>query len=471
MAALLKDRPGRIEKIDRAKLPLKAATKVYKGGAAVADIGALSASRGFITKGAAAADLLAIGRFSETIDNTGANGAKSAEVIFPREIHTIWWDNDTGTPVVAADRFSKCYFVDDHTVTSDPTGSSVAGIVFEVHDTLVAVIPAAATEGFDASTAADVPIVDALGKYTSGNVEGALAEATTTAELADTGGADLIGFGSITVGDKLALPDVEVFDVSGTWSKPDGCTTVHVIAIGGGGGGGSGGNDTSDSGGGGGAGGTIVEAVFKASEIGATVTVTIGDGGTGGAAKAVAGDGNDGTDGAASTFGTLLSGPGGAKGLKGTNASGTAGAALTTRYVKIGGAGGAGNDDSAGVDGERSFAGGGGGGGGGIDTSNRAGGAGGGQPSGTTATAGGGTAGAAPGGAGGAGAAAAAVQLCLGGAGGGGGAGRAAGGNGGAGAVGGVPGGGGGGSGAGGAGVESGVGGAGGKGRVVVIAY
>lgn len=49
-----------------------------------------------------------------------------------REVVARWYDNDTGTAVVAANVGSDCYILDDHTVTGSSTGNSVAGRVWQV---------------------------------------------------------------------------------------------------------------------------------------------------------------------------------------------------------------------------------------------------------------------------------------------------------------------------------------------------
>jgi hypothetical protein len=140
MAALTKERPGRIEKITRAKVKLAANTKVFKGAAAVLDTGAASPTRGFYLPATAAQGLVARGRFRESVDNTGGeNGARYAEVDFLRPIDVIWWDNDTASPVVEADRGADCFFTDDHTVSSDNTGRSSAGRVFDLEGNFVIV--------------------------------------------------------------------------------------------------------------------------------------------------------------------------------------------------------------------------------------------------------------------------------------------------------------------------------------------
>lgn len=71
----------------------------------------------------------------------------------------------------------------------------------------------------------------------------------------------------------------QVFTSSGTWTKPEGLSYVSVKAIGGGGGGGA--NTTNDIGGGGGGGGGISEKIIDESALAATVSVTVGSGGTG----------------------------------------------------------------------------------------------------------------------------------------------------------------------------------------------
>jgi hypothetical protein len=138
-------------------------------------------------------------------------------------------------------------------------------------------------------------------------------------------------------GTSTGAPDVQVFNgTSGTWTKPAGARTVIVEAIGGGGGGGAGASLATAvvaKGGGGGGGGGWRRGVFAASDLGATVTVTIGNGGTAGARGAAGAAGGNGGAGGNTTFGSFLTAYGG---------GGGAGGAISAAVTGGGGGGGAG---------------------------------------------------------------------------------------------------------------------------------
>ncbi|HMS23386.1 MAG TPA: hypothetical protein PKB09_01085 [Candidatus Saccharibacteria bacterium] len=134
-----------------------------------------------------------------------------------------------------------------------------------------------------------------------------------------------------TVSDLGAVNKYETFTNTGTYTKPSDASLVIVEAWGGGGGGGGASGGTLAavrSGGAGGGGGAFVTGSFLASNIGSTVPVTIGTGGTAGGAGA----NNTGTDGGAgnpSCFSTTTSCAGTihlrAYGGGGGNGNGTAG--------------------------------------------------------------------------------------------------------------------------------------------------
>ncbi|HEX6038866.1 hypothetical protein [Longimicrobium sp.] len=134
--------------------------------------------------------------------------------------------------------------------------------------------------------------------------------------------------------DQSWASDVQTFAASGTYYKPNTATFVRVVAYGagGGGGGGAGGEAAGQVAqeGAGGGGGARVERTFLASDISASVAVTIGAGGDGGAGGA-GGSPSNGTIGSAggnTTFGAYLTafgGGGGAPGLATPAASGGGG--------------------------------------------------------------------------------------------------------------------------------------------------
>lgn len=129
--------------------------------------------------------------------------------------------------------------------------------------------------------------------------------------------------------------DVQLFTSNGTWTKPAGAKTVFIRVIASGGGGGSGRKGATGSircGGGGGGGASLAEKTFNATDISATLTVTVGASVAGGVAQATnSTNGNPGTTGndskvviPAGTV-TILRAQGAAGGAGGTLTGGTGG--------------------------------------------------------------------------------------------------------------------------------------------------
>lgn len=113
-------------------LPLGASKLAYRGGRACIDT-----STGYVVPAVAgSATLIPIGYFDETVDNSsGSAGDLSVNVRLEKEISVGWWNNDTGTAVVATDLGKTCYLKDDQTVTMSSTGNSAAGRVWAVDTT------------------------------------------------------------------------------------------------------------------------------------------------------------------------------------------------------------------------------------------------------------------------------------------------------------------------------------------------
>jgi hypothetical protein len=142
----------------------------------------------------------------------------------------------------------------------------------------------------------------------------------------------------------MGVPTTQVFNATGTWTKPAGCIAVGVRVLGGGG---SAGGCAATAGGqislsGAGGGGGYAEALFDATALAATETVTVGAGGTGSAAGA-----NAGNSGGTSSFATGKAyvvqgngGSGGAGGGAGTgsgNIAGGIGGAAAGGYFNVAG--------------------------------------------------------------------------------------------------------------------------------------
>lgn len=118
------------------------------------------------------------------------------------------------------------------------------------------------------------------------------------------------------------LTDVQVFDATGTWTKP---VTGAIALVQTWGAGASGGRAGTGDGGGGGGGGAYSEKLIVLASLSASVAVTIGAGGT-----AQTSDNTDGNAGGDTTFGAYLTGYGGGAGNgDGTDNGGGGGGGLT----------------------------------------------------------------------------------------------------------------------------------------------
>jgi hypothetical protein len=127
MSALTQARMTRETRFKHKAFPMAASTKGFQGAIACID------SSGNLTIGAASTTLLKIGEFDETVDNSaGAAGALSGLVKLDREVVGQWYDNDTTSAVAAANVGADCFILDDHTVTTNSSGHSKAGRVWQV---------------------------------------------------------------------------------------------------------------------------------------------------------------------------------------------------------------------------------------------------------------------------------------------------------------------------------------------------
>lgn len=142
----------------------------------------------------------------------------------------------------------------------------------------------------------------------------------------------ILSNGSVALWGNLPSPiSTQTFTGSGTWNKPSTGTLVYVELYGGGGGG------ARDTAAGGGGGGAFRWAFIPMSDLGATVSVTIGGGGTG-----RTGTNGNGANGGLSSFGIITSGGGGGGqrfGGGGLAAGGRGGGWRTSGNLDVGGEG------------------------------------------------------------------------------------------------------------------------------------
>ena len=159
---------------------------------------------------------------------------------------------------------------------------------------------------------------------------------------AGTSGQKLTTDGSGVTSWSTSVTNKILFTSSGTYTPTAGAIFVEVVVCGAGGGGGSGayGSVLLPMGGAGGGGGAYIQGFFPVSELGASVTVTVGTGGPGGTSVAANGVGTDGTNGGQSSFGAFAIAGGGGGGGGGSSSIATASTAGSGAGGAIGNTGG-----------------------------------------------------------------------------------------------------------------------------------
>lgn len=130
MGALTQARIGREETLFDISLPLATGQKVWRNGMACVDT-----STATVKKGASGnANLLRLGTFLNSYDNSGGTASANVMVRLEREVRGQWFDNATGSGAItmASNFFGTVYIADDHTVTATSSGNSPAGRVWDV---------------------------------------------------------------------------------------------------------------------------------------------------------------------------------------------------------------------------------------------------------------------------------------------------------------------------------------------------
>ena len=115
----------------RYAFPLATGQKAWKGGTACGDTATHTCKKGATGN----TNLLVLGTFNETIDNTAGGAAVPVEVNFIREVRAVWRAND-GTITKAANLFGPAYVLDDQTVTANAANNSKFGTILDVDASL-----------------------------------------------------------------------------------------------------------------------------------------------------------------------------------------------------------------------------------------------------------------------------------------------------------------------------------------------
>jgi hypothetical protein len=225
----------RVQKtIKTIRLPM-GQTTVYKGAGAVL-------SGGYVIEAATATDLNTIGVFTEQVTNTGASGAKTAEVEFPYEMNCEYFGNGTSGDAIAITDIGKlCYWIDDQTVSIDDASDtrSPAGFIVGVDTTLGVLVSIQPTWQVALATPTITSFANATHGHTNAAGGGVLAAPAITSFAAATHThVNAAGGGTIKYADggTLALTGVTcTISTPGTnthYRAPASATQASVVVLG-----------------------------------------------------------------------------------------------------------------------------------------------------------------------------------------------------------------------------------------------
>jgi len=251
---------------------------------------------------------------------------------------------DTGAVTVASSHSGSAHHADSHTVASHSDTTGTGAELETLTDGSTTALHVHAARKLDDLATPD----DNTDLNVSTSRHGLVPKITSTSNF-------LKGDGTWAVA--AAPANLQEFSSPGSgtdWTKPSTGTQTIVMMVGAGGGGGGG--RLSDSanhkpGGGGGGGSIRIIETYDTSDLGSTVTVTIGAGGTGGSGGAAAADG---TGGGNTTFGSHSTAYGGGGGAAGADnpGGGGGGGALAAGGSTTAGSGGTGGGPEGGTGGD-----------------------------------------------------------------------------------------------------------------------
>ena len=128
MTAAASARWAKFDTIRYKQLPLNAGVKAWQGTMCAADT-----VNGWVTPAVSGnANLINIGQFDESIDNSAVTGTGTlVNVCLDKEIKVQWYANATGANAVTT-LFTTAYMLDNQTVQSTSSGNSKAGRVWAI---------------------------------------------------------------------------------------------------------------------------------------------------------------------------------------------------------------------------------------------------------------------------------------------------------------------------------------------------